>query len=1369
MRSGLSFKALVPVVALLLTSSAFGQEEIAPNANDIAMGADPSEPLIAIPAAWIPAGISVKRSEVTANDKHLLTKRHYGVFECAQQLNDYCKTFLTQTGVCDANGANCLVGCADNDQGKDTCWVGCQTGYDRSTTSNNPICIAKYPSDVNNCGAQGNSCIKNAGAGYLAGSAKCSNGVCSVSCQSGYTLNNGVCTSAYLSDVANCGAANNNCANNAGAGYLAGSAKCSNGVCSVSCQSGYTNTNGVCVSNYNNDPLNCGAANNNCATKAGAGYLAGSAKCSNGICSISCSSGYSAVNGVCVSTCKDGSTWDGTTCNRYTGCSTAADCVTQTGNSASYCYLFPNGNYCFTPSSNARGLPAGSTCGKTSSTTGDDNSCASGLVCINYVCSSPFAADPYNCGKQGNICPTATGATSTCVNGSCSTTCASGLTKTSTGCVDLTSDESNCGKISTVCASTPNGAALCQNSVCTIQCNPGYTLSGLTCVSTTNDVNNCGQAGRKCPVPTGATSATCVASSCGWICPAGWTKTTTGCVDTTSDKNNCGAISQQCPVPAGATSSSCTLGKCTFVCGPGYIVSGSTCALDTSSDPNNCGGSKIVCPTDPNGVTACSSSACQLTCNTGYIKSGTKCVPNTISQCGSATNVCTAPKSHGKPVCNGSTCSVTCDSGYIYNAATNDCVASNTPTSCGPNTVSCPKDPNGVSVCVGGVCGLDCNNGYYFLSATVSCVAANTNTLNTDTSCGIYRQNCLTTTSVANTYTYCALQNGAYKCFASCNPGYILYNGACVPLATDMNNCGTKGTVCSATGTGGTATCQTGICQITCPSGQDYDGTKCIDTTKDPNNCSGSGLACTAPANSYATCSSSKCGFVCNAPYTKTADGTACVDYTSNPSACGAPPNTKICSSTGAGIQSVTCVQGRCSVSCLAGFLSDGAGGCKADTSSDVTNCGGNGPCPTDPNGNGTPFCSASKCGLTCTNGAVYSATSKSCIPNSPSACGSAGTQCKSPVGGNGTPVCNSGVCSVQCDAPRTYNAATNTCDLANTPSSCGPLGINCPSDPAGKGTAQCTAGTCSLSCPAGYVYSPTQARCIVTDDPNSCGYTLIRYKCVAPANGQATCQLGQCGFVCNAGYTASGSLSVVGTVLGLGSAQCTSITSDPNNCGALNKQCPTVANGQAVCTSSSCSIQCNTGYDYDRVQNKCISITGDLNNCGFVGNRCFAPTNGLAQCQNSLCKFTCNTGYVASGASCVLSGSAKARTKKRSKPVVGLCPAGETACPIAGSNSFRAFNTSSNKRLDFAGAAGGFECLDTRSSLESCGGCASTGEGKDCTTIPHSAGVGCSAGQCVVFSCEPGYVASLNSAKCLKIHTSSRRHGKGVSSNVIH
>ena len=48
-------------------------------------------------------------------------------------------------------------------------------------------------------------------------------------------------------------------------------------------------------------------------------------------------------------------------------------------------------------------------------------------------------------------------------------------------------------------------------------------------------------------------------------------------------------------------------------------------------------------------------------------------------------------------------------------------------------------------------------------------------------------------------------------------------------------------------------------------------------------------------------------------------------------------------------------------------------------------------------------------------------------------------------------------------------------------------------------------------------------------------------------------------------------------------------------------------------------------------------------------------------------------------------------------------------------------------------------ECLDTTQALESCGGCASTGEGRDCTAIPHVGGVGCEAGKCVVFSCKSG------------------------------
>lgn len=446
--------------------------------------------------------------------------------------------------------------------------------------------------------------------------------------------------------------------------------------------------------------------------------------------------------------------------------------------------------------------------------------------------------------------------------------------------------------------------------------------------------------------------------------------------------------------------------------------------------------------------------------------------------------------------------------------------------------------------------------------------------------------------------------------------------------------------------------------------------------------------------------------------------------------------------------------------------------------------CSCSGPgnvCASDPNGLGTPTCVNNVCGLSCGTAAVYNPTTKSCVANTPSACGSSLTVCKAPAGGFGTPVCNNGQCSVTCQDARTYNPTTNTCDSGSTATSCGPLGLPCPSDPSGKGTPTCSSlGVCSLTCPSGYVYNPTPlvAACVPAGNPNSCPIALfVSQSCPSPPNGQAICVplLGAlfsvCDYVCNTGYTkGSNLLTGFGGTFILGTASCTANSNTVNACGASQTKCTTTdPNATPTCIAGTCGTQCNTGYGYDPTQKKCISTTGDNNNCGSVGNVCLSPLNGSVQCSNSQCKITCNTGYLANALSCILQGSAKARTKKRSPAVLGLCPLGETACPISGSSSFRAFSMSSNQQLDFAKAAGGFECLDTQSSLESCGGCASTGEGKDCTTIAHSAGVGCSAGQCVVFSCEPGYVASLNSTKCLKVHTGSRRHGKGFSSSLIH
>lgn len=122
-----------------------------------------------------------------------------------------------------------------------------------------------------------------------------------------------------------------------------------------------------------------------------------------------------------------------------------------------------------------------------------------------------------------------------------------------------------------------------------------------------------------------------------------------------------------------------------------------------------------------------------------------------------------------------------------------------------------------------------------------------------------------------------------------------------------------------------------------------------------------------------------------------------------------------------------------------------------------------------------------------------------------------------------------------------------------------------------------------------------------------------------------------------------------------------------------------------------------------------------------------------------------------AAGTACVLAPSAK-NQKKRAQAGQGLCPKGETACPIIGAASFGAFVNSSDRLKDFAKSAGGYECIDTSSDLESCGGCASLGTGSDCTRIAHSADVGCSSGKCVLLSCSKGYTPALDAGSCIKV-----------------
>ncbi|OCH96168.1 hypothetical protein OBBRIDRAFT_800102 [Obba rivulosa] len=82
------------------------------------------------------------------------------------------------------------------------------------------------------------------------------------------------------------------------------------------------------------------------------------------------------------------------------------------------------------------------------------------------------------------------------------------------------------------------------------------------------------------------------------------------------------------------------------------------------------------------------------------------------------------------------------------------------------------------------------------------------------------------------------------------------------------------------------------------------------------------------------------------------------------------------------------------------------------------------------------------------------------------------------------------------------------------------------------------------------------------------------------------------------------------------------------------------------------------------------------------------------------------------------------------------LCPKPLDACPIAAAN----------------GLTGDYECIDTDAELESCGGCASTGAGQDCTAIEGAWNVGCNHGVCAVYTCMAGYKRASDGMSCVKL-----------------
>jgi len=146
------------------------------------------------------------------------------------------------------------------------------------------------------------------------------------------------------------------------------------------------------------------------------------------------------------------------------------------------------------------------------------------------------------------------------------------------------------------------------------------------------------------------------------------------------------------------------------------------------------------------------------------------------------------------------------------------------------------------------------------------------------------------------------------------------------------------------------------------------------------------------------------------------------------------------------------------------------------------------------------------------------------------------------------------------------------------------------------------------------------------------------------------------------------------------------------------------------ICSSENvCAYECIDGYSKN-------------NNNGL----CYCPANQYE------CDGKCQT------APCPISS---ARLHRRSKQLaLARCPFGFEKCGVPGRGSNRP----------------GYECLDTRSNLESCGGCTTplagmAATGRDCSAIANVSSVRCVSSQCVIEACRPGYILdSASGSQCI-------------------
>jgi len=251
------------------------------------------------------------------------------------------------------------------------------------------------------------------------------------------------------------------------------------------------------------------------------------------------------------------------------------------------------------------------------------------------------------------------------------------------------------------------------------------------------------------------------------------------------------------------------------------------CETDTNTTVTNCGTCGNTCNL-PNSTPACMGGICQVaSCSAGFANcngmNADGCEVNTttdMNHCGTCNTVCDLP--NATEVCGASLCLITaCTAPYENCDAQNaNGCETNTQTDvnhCGMCNSACTL-ANATEACVNGSCAIGACEGAFRdcdMNAATGCEINSASDINNCGTCG-------TVCNFANAATSCNMGTCA---MGMCNAGYtncdnMATNGCEINTAADSMNCGACNNNCATAMVNANVSCSMGTCQLgTCLSG----------------------------------------------------------------------------------------------------------------------------------------------------------------------------------------------------------------------------------------------------------------------------------------------------------------------------------------------------------------------------------------------------------------------------------------------------------------------------------------------------------------------------------------------------------------------